>query len=700
MSRKITRLAPLSLSLVALACSSEPAPEAKVEDHGAALVPLGSCGEVEGALREAALAEMNRTIDAEFQNFLDYGVGDCGDAYAAADGSGGAGGGAASSGPGGGAEKASGTNNQVVGVDEADFVKNDNEYLYVASGGALRIIDAWPAAEAHEIASVKLEGVPKKLFVEAGRAVVYSSMKTSVDPYDPYAGYGGGECTYGYDCDFVGDGAPTRVSVFDLTDKTQPRLVREFELSGSLIAARRVGTSIHTVVHDAGPSFPGVSYFPEGIGFCSGHTAIEAFVAYEMLRAKNADIIKRAPITDFVPSVVERPVGEHPGGTNLLAGCDGFYRSPRLDGNGFISVVSFDVTNDEAYDASTIVSRPGAVYASADALYVAVRQYADGGGWYFGMHDSKSVTTLHKFALGSSPASSTYAASGLVKGSVLNQFAMDEWQGNLRVATSSGHVPDPSVHSTLTVLAEENGALVERGRVDGIAPGEDIRSVRFAEDRGFVVTFKKTDPLFTFDLKDPTAPRLLAELKIPGFSTYMHMLDATHLLTIGYDADDQGSFAWFQGVLLQIFDVSDPQHPLLSHKEAIGTRGSSSEALTNHLAFNYYAPLDLLALPMTVCEDSAGGGSYGMDMTFSGLMVYDVTAKSGFSLRGKVAHPSDATTGGYDSMGCSNWWTQASSKVKRSVILDNFVFSISEDLIKVNDLNALSKDLAVIPIGG
>ena len=132
---------------------------------------------------------------------------------------------------------------------------------------------------------------------------------------------------------------------------------------------------------------------------------------------------------------------------------------------------------------------------------------------------------------------------------------------------------------------------------------------------------------------------MLAELKIPGFSTYMHMMDDEHLLTIGYDADDQGSFAWFTGVMLQIFDVSDPKNPRLTHKDVIGTRGSSSEALTNHLAFNYFAPKDLLALPMTICEGSSGGGSYGTTMTFSGLMVFDVTAASGFSLRGKVRAP-------------------------------------------------------------
>ena len=173
----------------------------------------------------------------------------------------------------------------------------------------------------------------------------------------------------------------------------------------------------------------------------------------------------------------------------------------------------------------------------------------------------------------------------------------------------------------------------------------------------------------------------------------MHMMDSTHLLTIGYDADDQGSFAWFTGVMFQIFDVTDMKNPRRIFKEVIGTRGSSSVALNNHLAFNYFGPKNLLALPMTVCEGTSGyGGSYGKNMTFSGLMVYDATATSGFSLRGKVSHPAGS------GVTCNNWWTRANSQVKRSIIMDDYVFSVSGDKIKVNHMDNLSHDLATVVI--
>jgi hypothetical protein len=171
----------------------------------------------------------------------------------------------------------------------------------------------------------------------------------------------------------------------------------------------------------------------------------------------------------------------------------------------------------------------------------------------------------------------------------------------------------------------------------------------------------------------------------------MHMMDAGHLLTLGYDADDHDSFAFFSGVLLQIFDVTNMKAPALVHKERIGTRGSSSEALTNHLAFNFFAPKELLALPMTVCENG-GDGNFGQDMTFSGLMVYKVNTQDGFKLQGKVSH---AGTG--DNW-CSNWWTNANSVVKRSVIMDDYIFSITGKQIKINHMNNLSQDVTSLSL--
>jgi hypothetical protein len=268
---------------------------------------------------------------------------------------------------------------------------------------------------------------------------------------------------------------------------------------------------------------------------------------------------------------------------------------------------------------------------------------------------------------------------------------MDEYYGYLRIATTRGRVPDPKVESAVSILREDSaGNLVRVGAVEHIAPGEDIRSVRFDEDRGYVVTFKKTDPLFVLDLYDASAPRILGELKIPGFSSYIHRIDANHLLSIGFDGEETGSVAYFDGLLLQLFDVTNPTDPKLLHREEIGTRGSSSQAATDHLAFNYSPENGILAIPATVCE-GGGDGRYGDELAFSGLLLYRVSTVEGFGRLGGIDH-------GKAGVHCRNWWTRATSLVKRSVFLDDLVVSIADARLKAQRLGSLGTDVADVVV--
>ncbi|MBN9161861.1 MAG: beta-propeller domain-containing protein [Myxococcales bacterium] len=611
----------------------------------------------------------------------------------------------------GGPKQVSGTNNQVAGVDEADFVKNDAKYIYVANGTRFRIIEAWPAESAHEIATVTVPGEARKLFVEGNRALVYSATPRQVASQGGSSGDarnsgvsagaaparpgGSSECTYGYDgCVPAGDGTETEISIFDISNRAAPKLVRSIHSSSSLIAARRIGNAVHTVLGE--PSIAdGIGWESWPRGLASDASEREISAAYDALIASNIEKIAALDVGNVLPTWTDS-AGRSPDVS--------LFQSSMPDGTALTSVLSLDLVSDPSLKVASVISRPGWIYASADALYMAVpHQQIAGWGWYEGRTENE-LSTIHKFSIGTTPFATGYTGTGVVKGRVLNQFAMDDAGGFLRVATTTGHLPSPDAHSTISVFEDKAGVLEVVGQIDQIAKSEDIRSVRFDGPHGYIVTFKKTDPLFVFDLANPRAPKTLGELKIPGFSTYMHMMDETHLLTIGYDAADQGDFAFFTGVILQIFDVSDPAAPKLTHKETIGTRGSSSEALTNHLAFNYFAPKNLLALPMTICEGGNQNGGFGTEMTFSGLMVYDATTAGGFNLRGKVAHPSSSQQGGqqneygYNDLGCSSWWTNASSEVKRSIIMDDWVFSVSSTRIKVNNLGALSTDVKELSI--
>jgi hypothetical protein len=601
------------------------------------------------------------------------------------------------------------TNVQVLGVDEADFVKNDGTYIYILANGWFRIVDAWPPEEASEISAFNIEGEPKKMFVHDGRAFIYSSL----DRINQTSYYGDTECTYGYNCDFTGDGRKLKVTVVDISDVTAPRLMREIRFSGAYLNSRRINNAVYSVVISPEPEISGLKFWPDqgdDLLFCGINEQLpsddEIATMFESLKAENRERIQSADITEWLPSIKDvhyNVDGIPQENSTLLESCDNFYRSAQKDGKNFLSIISTDSNGVDPLDTTTIMGKPGAVYASHSALYIAARhsQNTMPMPWFF--HNETNIneaSTLHKFQLVNEPPASQYTGSGVVKGRVLNQFSMDEHNGFFRIATTTGHLPDPKTHSTISIFEEKSNELVIVGQIDNIAPTEDIRSARFMGDKGFVVTFKKTDPLFVFDLSDPHKPTITGELKIPGFSTYMHRLDDDHLLTIGYDADDQGSFAWFQGIMLQIFDVSDMTNPLLIHKEVIGTRGSTSEAATNHLAFNYFGSKGLLAIPMTICErdeqlEKKPGGSYGDIMRFSGLLVYDINVETGFELLGSVPHIAPESQENYRRT-CYSWWTESNSYVKRSIFMDDYVFSITDKSIKANSLSDIGNDISVV----
>lgn len=653
-----------------IGCSDDPE-----QPPSARLLPMADCDEAAAYVKQVAIDRMNARLDAALASYIEgsscrwYG----GEEDQASPTSGGGGGDGGGSGP----SRGTSTNNQVSGVDEADFVKNDGQYIYLAQNGVLRIVDAWPADQAHTVSATPIDGTPRKLFVEGDHALVFVALGDSSNNYYQR------ECTYGYDCNFSGDGTDTRLLVFDISDRAAPVLKRQVELTGSLITARRVGTAVHTVVTKASNPFPELDYHPD-VDLCSyaGDKpsvlwVMHAREAFDALRATNLRRILDTPLDAQLPAVVDSAELVETSGPS----CGSLYASSMYDGAAYTSIVSVDMVHPGPVKTATIISRSGAIYASADALYMAVPH-----AWNDG-----DLSTVHKFRISDIAGQTRYLASGSVPGRALNQFAMDERDGHLRIATTDGRAPSPDAVSHMTVLAEHKDDLVTVGTLGGIAPTEDIRSVRFDGDRAFVVTFKKTDPLFAFDLSDPHAPKKLGELKIPGFSTYMHMLDAGHLLTIGYDADDHGDFAYFDGVMLQIFDVTDPTAPALAHKHIIGTRGSSSEALTNHLAFTWYPEESLLALPMTVCE-GGDDGTYGKTMTFNGLMLFDASVAAGFAEHGRVPHAvaSNVT--------CGNWWTNGSSTVKRSLFLDEFVYSISDAELKVRSIDALGTELVTVPL--
>jgi uncharacterized secreted protein with C-terminal beta-propeller domain len=280
-----------------------------------------------------------------------------------------------------------------------------------------------------------------------------------------------------------------------------------------------------------------------------------------------------------------------------------------------------------------------------------------------------------------------YAATGEVTGHVLNQFSMDENGDYFRIATTKSRVwsryeeerIDP--YSNLFVLDMD---LKQIGELKNLAPGERIYSVRFMQGRAYLVTFLQTDPLFVIDLEDPKNPKVLGELKIPGFSNYLHPFDEDHLIGLGKDTDlTEWGGVRTKGVKLSLFNVADVANPKEVDTYILGDAGSDSIATRDHKAFLFSREKELLSIPVSIRE-SKGGGSYGK-LNFVGAAVFDVT-KDGFELKGRIDHSDGGRASESDYWRGYNYYDNT---VRRSLYIDDTLYTFSNRYLKMNKLDDL-----------
>jgi inhibitor of cysteine peptidase len=269
---------------------------------------------------------------------------------------------------------------------------------------------------------------------------------------------------------------------------------------------------------------------------------------------------------------------------------------------------------------------------------------------------------------------------------------MDEYDGHFRIATTIGHVS-----RTLTEVSSSNNLYVLNmnltivGRLEDLAPGEQIYSARFMGDQCYLVTFKKIDPLFVIGLEDPANPRVLGRLKIPGYSNYLHPYSENLLIGIGKETveAEEGDFAWYQGVKISLFDVSDLANPTEAAKYEIGDRGTDSPILSDHKALLFDKELNLLAIPVLVAEIDetkySGGvpdNAYG-DYVYQGLYVFSVTENS-ISLRGRITHIDNK-----DEFLKSGYYFNSEYDVFRALYIEDMLYTLSNKRIEINNLTTL-----------
>jgi uncharacterized secreted protein with C-terminal beta-propeller domain len=361
-------------------------------------------------------------------------------------------------------------------------------------------------------------------------------------------------------------------------------VVRTLRLDGSYLSARAIDGVVRMVV----------SSYPADLPFL--YPSNEA--AEDIALAANRQIIEASTLEAWVPSYTLYDGDGDEIDSGLVVACNRMHRPAEFAGFDTLSVTTLDLSGSlGAGNGTGVIARGETVYASTSSLYVATNVWIPEevtGSAGFEEFSERYETALHKFDIaGDGPA--TYRASGSIDGHLLNQFSMDEFDGNLRVAITEG-APwsfEEDSESSIVVLTERDGALVEIGSVGDMGKGERIYSVRFIGETAYVVTFRQVDPLYVVDLRNPENPVVSGELKIPGYSSYLHPLGDGMLLGVGQEADSEGRTT---GAKATLFDVSDPSNPLEISSWTIADAYSDVE--WEHLAFLYWAPADIVVLPV------------------------------------------------------------------------------------------------------
>jgi inhibitor of cysteine peptidase len=599
----------------------------------------------------------------------------------------------------------SSTNVQVQGVDEADIVKNDGKYIYTLTNDKLVIVDAFPAIDA-EISSVtKIDGTPRNMLVNGDRLVIFTDDNDElyvIAQYDiiPRVRY-----------------TPlTHVLVYDISDRNDPKLVKDYNINGNYLESRMIDDYVYFISQEnvyyynniidlpvireslTTIASPEIFYFdnPESNYNFNTVASFNIFDDKDSISAKsfmmgysNTIYVSKNSIyiayqknfpyyyyqrnneERFFKIVVPLLPSEKRTKIESIGQDDSLDSSEKW---GKISDILEDMYNNmERREQDKLIGEIMAAIEEYEARLEAERR--------------KSI--IHKINIDEGDID--YDSKGEVPGYLLNQFSLDEHDGNLRVATTTQIWARESVlYNNVFVLDDDMGTI---GKIEAIAPDERIYSTRFIGDRLYMVTFKRIDPFFVIGLSDPKNPEILGELKIPGFSDYLHPYDEDYIIGIGKETEsNQWGGVSTKGVKLALFDVSDVSNPKQVDKYEIGESGTDSEALKDHKAFLFDKEKDLLVIPV---REVKGKRYYDnryrhyRQRIWQGAYVFSLNPEHGFKVKGKISHYEDEQEDGY-------YYYTSPNAVRRSLYMDDTLYTVSQVKIKANNLGNVDEEITEV----
>lgn len=589
---------------------------------------------------------------------------------------------------GGGSDDFSQTNIQVEGVDEADIIKNDGSHIYLVKGDTVRIVKAYPPALMDEVSNIDFGDdsfYPNELYVDGTRLVVIGQSSNYYDimPMQkmamimpPYY-----------------NTSQTKIFVYDISDKENPKELRHVTFDGYYSTSRRINDQLYLVLN-ASPNY------------------------WAWDRINSGD--------NLLPTFIDGN-----GDPEAMVGCTDIRYFPGYSMPQYLITASFDISDaDSEINRNVLLGSSDNVYSSQTDLYIAstAHDYGRYTDWDWSRDHTK--TNVFRFALENGEMD--FKARGQVAGTILNQFSMDQYNGYFRIATNSGNSwseTDPAINNVFVL----DGDMKTIGSLTGLAKGERIYSTRFLGNRLYMVTFKQVDPLFVIGLSNPAKPVVLGELKIPGYSQYIHPYDENHIIGFGQEtAESEWGGTVTAGFKMALFDVSNPNDPKQKFVEHIGDQGTYSELLNNHKALLFDKDKELLAFPISiqekvnfddlqcgkykystcpsvcqqrcipsechlengvsVCTDDCDGLGSCTDpswdryeTTFSGAVVYDLNLTDGFKERGRVTHFTDDEIGNIFDYFPYDY----NKNIQRIIYIGDFLYSIAQGGVKASTMQTV-----------
>ena len=588
------------------------------------------------------------------------------------------------------------TNIQVENVDEPDYLKNDSKYVYIVSDNTLSIIDAYPAETAQLVLKIGLDIKPERIenmFLNGDRLVVFYNTQSEEEIIAQY--------------DFVprrSYSTVTHAVIIDVSEKKIPVIVKDYTIDGYYRDARMINDYVYFVTNSnldyQSPRLPGIF---------EGATRVLTSDAYYFDNADQLSNFNTLTAIDiFEDTVHSETYLSGYSGTFYVSENNfyltyqrnvpfGFYENvaqnrffdvivpllPEEIQNG-ISGIRDDSSISQSVQWTEISELMQAAYSKMqdddkrrlfEEIRAAVAQYDAR------IQMDVQRTIIHKISIDKDDID--YVAMGSVPGRLLNQFSMDENSDRFRVATTTEYYTEQQgfVRSNAVYVLDEKLSIV--GELDKIALDESIFSARFIADRLYLVTFQQIDPFFVIDLSEDT-PKILGELKIPGFSNYLHPYDEEHIIGIGRDTKEVGSNrVETLGIKIALFNVSDVSDPKVADEVIIGGKRADSMALYNHKAFFFEKSSGILSIPVTGYQEEldkiADDGGISDSGYWNGFYVFSLDRADGFSLKGTVPHFDQRGEKYYDYRG------------GRTFYIEDVLYTASDRYLKMSDLDDLKE---------